>query len=54
MASRKSLQSHDIPADDVGVHQSDIDTVVSAKSKISGKSSDLGVSDCPHNLLRIT
>jgi len=40
MASKKSLQSHEIPANDVEVHQSDTDTVVSAKSKTSGKSSD--------------
>jgi len=40
MATRKSLRSRDIPADDVIVRQSDTDTVVSAKSKTCGKSSN--------------
>jgi len=40
MASRKTLQSREIPAEDVVVCQSDTDAVVSAKSRTSGKSSD--------------
>jgi len=46
MASRKSLRSCDIPADDVVVRQSDNNTVVSAKSKTSGKSSDSNMRSC--------
>ena len=34
------MRSREIPADDVEVRQSDTDTVVSAKSKTSRKSSD--------------